>query len=349
MSRGGGAVSRFEAERGATAVRDAIEALRPGACAALRENPLAEVGGWNEVEVRVISEHDTKGGCSVAGAYLQREKPPVLVVTRAQSTGRQAFTVLHELAHHLQRTTTLLAQALLDAKERAAGLEEAICDAFAASVLLPDAELQGVLASSSPTVSDIAELRRSSAASRAAVCVRAAQRLTSPGQVILLDHDGAVQFRSAHGLPPVPLGVELSGIEVVRQALDAGNGTRKGRTRLLYRDGHQGEELFAQAGDLEGYLVIVVMTDRPPWEESFVLPSRETSPVSRQWVCEHAECGVEFESFDPVCTKCKAPKCLECGRCGCAPVVAERTCPGCFTVYPERFFDSGSTLCQNCA
>lgn len=349
MSKGGGSVSRFEAEQGAAAVRTVLEALRPGACAALRGDPFGEIEGWGEVEIRMISERDPKGGCSVAGAYLQQEKPPALVVTRSQSSGRRAFTLLHELAHHLQRTTTALAQALLNAKERSSVLEEAICDAFAASVLLPDAELAGVLASSSPTVSDVAQLRRSSAASRAAVCVRAAQRLTSPGHVILLDDTGVVQFRSAHGLPPVPRGVDLSGIEVVRQALQAGNATREGRTRLLYRDGHQGEELFAQAGDVEGYLVVVAMTDRPPWEETFVLPSRETGPVSRMWVCEHLECSAEFESFEPACPSCKVPKCTECGRCACAPVVAERQCLDCFTVYPERFFDAGSARCQDCA
>lgn len=345
----GGTVMRIEAEGGAAAVRAALEALRPGACAALRLDPFGELDGWTEIEVRKISEGRSSDGCSVAGAYLDEETPPVLAVARSQSTGRQAFTVLHELAHHLQRTSSALAQALLDAKERAADLEEAICDAFAASVLLPDVEVSAVFTASSPTVYDVAELRRSSSASRAAVCVRAAQRLTSPGHVVLLDHTGALQFRSAHGVPPVPLGVDLSKIEVVRQALGAGNATRKGRTRLVYRDGHQGEELFAQAGDLEGYLVVVAMTDRPPWEDKFVLPSRETGPVARMWVCEQPGCAAEFESFETTCPRCKLPECPECGGCGCAPTVAERKCPGCNMVYPERFFDRGSERCQECA
>lgn len=324
-----------------------LEALWPGASEELAGDPCGVIAMWDQVQLRYVPAFKTDSQCSVAGAYIWDE-PPVLAVANSASAGRRGFTALHELGHHLQQTDIDLAQALADAGERGRTLEDAVCDAFAASVLLPDDLVDQHIPAAGPSVYDIGDLNDASSASRAAVCVRAAQRLRSPGHVVLLDYDGTVQFAAAQGVPPVAKGSNQSSVPVIQEAVGSFR-TAKGRTRLLYRDSIRGEELFVQAGDLNGYVVAVLTTDRPPWEDTFVLPSRGTGPVSSTWVCPNPGCGEEFESFGTSCPRCKVPKCPQCSTCECPSAVTEQRCTSCSIVYPMRFFDRGSTVCQECS
>lgn len=340
------AVSRVEVQAGVVKVMEALEVVWPGAAGVLVGDPCGALASWDQVELRYVPAVETDSRCSVAGAYVWDE-PPILAVARSTSAGRRGFTALHELGHHLQQTDLDLAQNLAEAGDRGRLLEDAVCDAFAASVLLPDALVGEHIPAAGPSVYDIGDLNAASSASRAAVCVRAVQRLRSPGHVLLLDYDGSVQFAAAQGLPPVAKGSNQSSVPVIQDAL--GGRTAKGRTRVLYRDGIRGGELFVQAGDLDGYLVVVMTTDRPPWEDAFVLPSTETAPVAATRVCPNTGCGEEFESFGTSCPRCRVPKCPECDTCECPPVVAQRQCKTCFQVQPARAFKGDSTVCENCS
>lgn len=342
-------VARHEVRTATEKVIAVLNEVWPGARLRLATDPTSAVESWDQVRVRSVPPIDTDSGCSVAGAYVWDEVPPVLAVARATSPGRRAFTLLHELAHHLQQTHLELAQALASAGQRGRLVEEAICDSFAAAVLLDAERVDRHIQATGPTVRDVVQLRRDSKASRAAVCVRAAQRLTSPGQILLLEYDGTVQFAASHGLPPVANGSSQADAPVIQEALGSGGGTRRGRTRLLYRDGIRGQELFAQAGDMEGYLLVVTMVDRPPWEDAFVLPSAETGPAARWWVCQNPACSDEFSSFAPVCSTCRTPPCPSCGRCACAPAVKERICTSCFMTYPLTYFAGNSAICKDCS
>jgi hypothetical protein len=341
-------VSRAEVNSATEDVLAVLDARKPSERLALIDDPCGVIGSWADVELRFVPAVETDSRCSVAGAYIWDSEPPLLAVAQAASAGRRAFTALHELAHHLQQTDVGLAEKLAVAGDRGRVLEEAVCDSFAAAVLLPDALVDQHIPTAGPTVYDVAALHAASSASRAAVCVRAAQRLRSPGHVVLLDYDGTVQFAAGHGLPPVAKGSNQGSAPVVQEAIGSLR-TAKGRTRLRYRDDIRGEELFAQAGDVDGYVVVVATADRPPWEDDFVLPSREVTPTARSWVCEQPGCDNVFTSFDPACAKCGMPKCPECGRCRCAPAVAERVCKNCFTSYSVHFFDGDSKVCRNCA
>jgi Zn-dependent peptidase ImmA (M78 family) len=341
-------VTRVEVDELATAVLRKLDEQWPGAQAALRDDPSTAISTWPQVQVRYVPSVDTDSRCSVAGAYVWDTTPPVLAVADAASAGRRAFTVLHELGHHIQQNDVELAQALLDAGVRGRLLEEAVCDTFAATVLLPRALVDEHLGDAGLTVDTINGLKAATIASRAAVCVRAAQRLPSPGQVVLLDYDGKVQFTAARGIPPVTRGSDQSGVAVIDDVLASAR-TRKGRTRLHYRDGIRGQELFVQAGDLSGYVVAVLMTDRPRWETEFVLPSRNDTPTGRLWVCEQPGCDFEGQVFEAPCPRCQQPKCPECGKCNCGRAVPERLCGSCFQLQPVMAFDGNSKFCQNCS
>lgn len=341
-------VSRLEVEALLAATLRKLDERRPGAISVLRDDPCAEISSWSEVELHYVPSVDTDGGCSVAGAYVWDTTPPVLAVADAASPGRRAFTVLHELAHHLQQNDVELAQALLDAGDRGRLLEEAVCDALAAAVLLPDGLVDEHLGAEGPTVEALNSLNGASIASRAAVCVRAAQRLRSPGQVVLLDYDGQVQFAAARGVPPVKRGSNQASARVIQDFLGSSR-TRKGRTRLQYSRGIRGQELFVQVGDLDGYVVAVLMTDRPPWETDFRLPSRDDTPLGRFWLCEQPGCDFQGQIFEAPCSRCRQPKCPECGWCSCGRGVPERTCTSCFQMQPVQAFDGDASVCQNCS
>lgn len=328
---------------------DALEALRPGAATALATDPVAELRSWPEIEMRLVPESETGAGCSVSGAYLPRETPPRLAVATSTSSGRRGFTALHELGHHLQQTNLELMDAFAAQPDGGVALEDAACDAFAAAVLLPADLVDRFTPSTGPTGANIADLVSASSASRAAACVRASERLRSPGLVVLLNRNGVVEFSAAHGLPPVRKGSDQSQIPVLREAISSGRLRATGMTRVLYRDGIRGQELYADVGEVAGYLVLVAVTDHAPWITTFTLPTVDDGPQGAERICVHPDCGHEFPNFEKACQRCGVPKCPECQRCQCPSTVAQRDCSRCTVTYPVRAFDGDSTICENCA
>ncbi len=159
-------VSRIEVDALVATVLQKLDEQWPGAAAALRGDPCTVISTWSEVELHYVPSVDTDSRCSVAGAYVWDTTPPVLAVADAASPGRRAFTVLHELAHHIQQNDVELAQALLHAGDRGRLLEEGVCDAFAAAVLLPDSLVDEHLGADGPTVGSINSLNTATIASR---------------------------------------------------------------------------------------------------------------------------------------------------------------------------------------
>lgn len=339
-------VSRTMARDQALAMLDVVDAVAPGRAEDLAQDPVGLLSSLPEVAVRSVSQSEADAGCSVAGAYLEHEQPPVLAVAASLSPGRRGFTALHEYGHHLQRTVGTLADRLFEHPDQGLALEDAACDAFAAMVLLSDELVAQHIGVRGPEADDVVNLWRASTASRSAACVRAADTLPAPGHVLLVDPAGSLVFAASHGLPPLRRGSHQGDVQVIRQALSSPRRRAGGKTRLAYRDGILGQELYAQAADMGGYLVVVALTDRVPWEK-FTLSSRDAGPAGRAWVCE--QCGHEFTSFKPGCSTCKAPYCPECSRCGCPSRAAERQCEKCFLTLPLAMFDEDSKRCKECS
>ena len=89
----------------------------------LENDPLAELEAWDDITVQrlpsalVVTPSSTLGKeCSVAGTYYDPTSTAraVIAVAESGSTGRDAFTALHELGHHIQRTTAEIADVLAD-------------------------------------------------------------------------------------------------------------------------------------------------------------------------------------------------------------------------------------------
>ena len=246
------------------AVLDSTEGLNRGA---LARDPVRALQDWWGVDVSVhdSAPGDSEQGCEVAGAYTTVGDRPTLVVTAA-SPARMAFTVLHELAHHLQRNDKSLAKLLLEFGSDDEALEEAVCDEVAARLLIPTGVI-GAHLGAGLTAAAIVSLWTDTSASRAAVCVAAARLLPAPGHVTLMDESGIVQFDAARGLPRVGRRSDQSRSPVVALALANQRGSATAEGRFVYRDGIRGDKLYMQAANIGGYIVVVSVMDKAPWRK----------------------------------------------------------------------------------
>lgn len=337
-------------------VTDQVEAMLaelerrwPGAAGALRQRTVDTLASWREVVVRAVPESDANAACSVAGAYVSNEDPPVVAIAQSLSPGRRAFTALHELGHHVQQTTDDLIETLLEQHDEGRALEEAAaCNSFAADIAIPGQLVHRHIDEAGPTAHTIVALwqDRNISASRAAVCARAVERLRSPGHVLLLDADGRVTFGDSRGFPPVARGSDQSRIPVVRDVLTDPSRAHQGQTAIVYRDEITGQQLYAQAKNMGGHVALVAVAEHAPWlKDEFVLPTVDSGPQAQWWTCRN--CDHLFPAFGKRHT-CGAPKCPECGQCEC-PAVTERLCMGCFLKLPLPSFDGDSTRCRDCA
>lgn len=101
---------------------------------ALRDSAFATLDGTNELTVRV-EDSLPADGCGGGGYY--RPEPPTIYL-HPSIWRRDNFTLLHELGHHVQAQHDdwfFILLDLPDATRRA--VEEAVCNSFAAQVLMP--------------------------------------------------------------------------------------------------------------------------------------------------------------------------------------------------------------------
>ena len=120
-----------------------LDHRRPGTLERLRVDAEAEIDAWDDLDIHLVLATDRSivdSGCSTYGMYQSGTRPPRLVIASSRSHGRNNFTILHELAHHLQRTDPdWRGDVLADvSQDQALRLEHRVCDEFASVLLLPD-------------------------------------------------------------------------------------------------------------------------------------------------------------------------------------------------------------------
>lgn len=330
------------------AMLDLVERIHPGSLDRLRVDALAELATWPEIQLNSVAEVEpSDDGCSVAGSYDDDLVPPEVRIALALSLGRRQFTGLHEYGHHLQQTDIDLGKAVVGASGDR--FEDDACDSFAARVLLPDDVVDGYFGPRTPTPGDIVALYKASSASRAACIVRAAERLTGFGAVVLYDRAGVVSFAAAIGsvFPPAR-GSDQSGTALVAAALRDpyradGAAFTVDRTTIRYRRGRDSDPLYGQAAWCDGYLIAVLVDSYAPWQQ-FSLP-RQNIPVSRPKTAECEVCTAEFEVSD-TCRTCAEPSCPS-GHCACTHK-RERRCARCTFPWGPHRFPCGGTICEDC-
>jgi hypothetical protein len=282
--------------------------------AGLAEDPIETLDNHSGISLRYVSS--APAGCSVSGYY--RPSPPTVSIHRSNSRGRDNFTAIHELGHHLQQTDKAWALGVLSEltdyeRDR---LEEAVSDALASDVLLPAELLAEHLGDGPLTAEGIAALYGAAAASRQACCIAAARHATSDKALIILsDWTGKVTLSvsTSDSIYRVPHGVVQP--DLSRLIREAGDGplTAGGRARegLVFSTTNRRYDIkFDVALDVEG-----------TWAFSVARP--ETRYGNQRWgsavqQCVAPSCEAIFEN-DGATSRCKCGdyKCPECGACSC--------------------------------
>ena len=295
-----------------------LDHRRPGTLERLRVDAEAEIDAWDDLDIHLVLATDRSivdSGCSTYGMYQSGTRPPRLVIASSRSHGRNNFTILHELAHHLQRTDPdwrgdVLAEV---SQDQALRLEHRVCDEFASVLLLPDFHWPP---DRHVTAGLLREVHAASTASRAALVVRAG-RFMRPQQVsFLVAPDNEITFNHTRGddLAPPPRGTVFAH-PLIERARRAGGTEVSGSLGFVYRTGTTRDGLTATAAsDRTGY--------------TFVVAEQDTSYGQRaEWSTATLDCscGAEYAARNTgTCHRCNQPLCPECTTCPCADA---RTAP----------------------
>ena len=306
----------------------------------LRDDPLQALEEDHSIEVVWVDRKLLGEDCSIAAAYDSTRTPARISVANDESSGRRAFSLMHEYGHHLRNQVRPVLMELIGARRRSAALEERMCDAFASLVLIPaqvreEAFLRGV------TASAVAGVMSTSTASKQAVAVAAAESMSSPGYVMLVD-EGHVTFAArSGGVFPIRRGAEQG--PLLNQIAERGG---RGVARLEHGWGTSTAELNVDAAVIGGTRVVVAVDGPVPWA-SFSA-GRETWARAAAGVC--SSCTREFSTMATPCATCSEHKCPHCGACECAGKVIPdaRVCDRCFLTLPPSSFAGSSATCDDC-
>ncbi len=254
-----------------------VEAKHAGSIEELGRDPIATLEAWDGIEFVIAEEREVIGGCSVSGSYDYDGSR--IVVGRALSRGRRFFTAVHEFGHHCQQRDEDSVKLLETEEDVGQALEDDICDAFAAEVLLPDSHVDEFIDQKGPTACSVLDLIRESKASREACCVRAVQRLRCQGYVMLCDLEGTAIFTANATGYPVRRNTPQAGNAVIEAAVRWRSGRELSRVR--FASGNLSPKFFADSASDGEYLVAVFVEHMPPWEKGPHFSIPEPNPGIR--------------------------------------------------------------------
>lgn len=245
--------------------RRLLASLDPDVREGLGVDPITVIRARLEVSVQLRPERSGTGDCPIDGSYFP--DPPRISVAESLSRRRVNFSVLHELGHHLQASDTVLADILWREQDGGTGLEEDICDTFAAEVLLPQHLVDEIIDDAGPTAAAVADLFTTTQASREACCVRASHRVRGPGYVVLANPDGTIRFAApANQRYRIAPGTRQGRAHLLARAGRVGQA--RGESPLAYRHGTRTPAYQADAVYRDGYVFAVFVAGRPSWRQT---------------------------------------------------------------------------------
>lgn len=314
-----------------------IATIEPDERPGLAEDPVSAIPRLYGLTLDVVPETED---CPLHGVYFG-DRGSVTVV-RTASPGRVRFSALHELGHHLVTETRIGLD--FEADENPLSLEERVCNAFAAAILLPDELIEKHIPDGGPDATSVVELWKASHASRAAACVAAASRLPSPGYVMLTDLTANALFTAVHRSPfgvraDTPQGVDSVPAKAIR------NGSSyRGEGVLTFTSESTSPVHNGDARVSGEYVFTVYAKNRAPWNALNIIgestAQRAPKPCTR--------CGESFVHWDNIrCERCGEHRCPHCRECGCQRFEPEMLmCQSCFQTKPVH--SMVGEICSDC-
>jgi hypothetical protein len=301
------------------------------------------VGLIEGFDVTVTIKDFVPAGCSVAGSHTSSS----ITVVRSDPA-RMRFTALHELGHVLAEDDDIV-QGAIHARAARRELEEDICDAFAARLLLSDDVVARAIATHGRTARGLRELVRSASASREACSVAVAQRLEAPGYVgVIYPSSGILSFAARSG-DVFPLRRRLDQSASALGPVLTGPSTLTERGSLRFENGTETHRMYVDAVRSDDLVYFIATEDRADW--GAVTTDRLEDEQSSRFEEAHCDkCGTGF-MVGRRCRGCTEPIHEDCNGCACEvrPLRGERPCSNCCITYPPAAYPSGGDLCENCA
>lgn len=299
------------------------------------------------IEAIGISVEITTGGgdaaCSVAGSSTSTS----ITVVHADPA-RMAFTALHELGHIRAENNHPVQQRLLTLHS-SRDLEEDVCDAMAALMLLPDDVVSDVLGERGRTARGLHSLVTRRYASREASCVAVAQRLEAPGYVGVVRADsGELLFAARSGdVLPLRRGLDQN-LSALRPAL-TGTATVRDRGTLVFANGTPTQDFYLDAVRSDGIVYFVATDDRADWGAVTTGSLRPGFGDAETAYCDTCDQTFPVRRRCPVCSEAVHETCSSCS-CEAPPVSrGSRPCRLCGITYGPGAYAAGSNTCSECS
>ncbi|WP_116199563.1 ImmA/IrrE family metallo-endopeptidase [Amycolatopsis circi] len=344
--KAGGWASGGYAEKVVDYFLERVRAEYPELLSLLGPNAEEAIQKWPNLSLSLTDDGDpeiVRSDCSTSGLYIWGQRRSRIIVARSPSRGRNAFTILHELSHHLQRSDPEWLDVLSDLSDnQARTLEHLVCDEFASEILMPRASISKFVGVDRIAAAGIRDLYEQTHASRAAAIVRTRPLLPLDSVSLLLADDGTLVFSQSRGelVAPSRQG-EVTG-NLLEDALSRVGGEAAGSVNFKYETGTFLEGIAATAAvDYEGRYVFVVATKVDRYDE-----------IKTEWKPTVVECpcGESFASNEALspCARCKGRICPFCERCYCASGKNSTVCTVCWTELSSKEAARGLTVHEDC-
>lgn len=307
---------------------------------------LADSAPWDALKnipnLTVLSDATARTPtCPIDGTY---DADTTTIRYRSMGEGRDRFTLLHELGHHLLAQDEAWCYETRPAlKTEGQRIEELVCSTFAAHLLIPDVVAAAAF-TNGVTAAAVRDLNATTYASASACLTRA---LTKPGNrlVMLTDLEGRIYYAQSNGEPFAPSRrtpqPEVAALIIRAQTTDEQRVARAGGQGILYSTGTTNTDVRFDVA-VNGGLAFVIV-------EPTVVDTRLDQRADRaEWdITCVAGCGESFpRSESPrTCNTCGEPVCPRCNGCECPRTVA---CTVCWLALPTARANAGYTVHEEC-
>ncbi|MEB7446656.1 ImmA/IrrE family metallo-endopeptidase [Arthrobacter koreensis] len=291
--------------------------------------------------------HELRGtkGCNVQACYDPYIDPPAIFVHLSGNTGRDNFSVLHELAHHQQRVGDAWSDITEDITDRAfiKELREKVANSFASRLLLHEDLIESAFGSGPVTAAGVRWLFDNSAASMQA-CLYRSLELEGNRVVMQTDSDGRLFFSAANSDELFPPHKDKTQEEIARsfdrlQASEGGSLVVRGGYGIQHLSGKSYTNVVLDMALCDGCVLVIATKGR---SEYFAFS--DDGEYYQGSVCHDS---FLIKDSPGRCTTCNEPKCSKCKACGC-PDKQPPPCTRCFMLLSVNDVRAGLTAHEDC-
>jgi Zn-dependent peptidase ImmA (M78 family) len=263
---------------------------------------------------------------------------------RSTFSDRQNFTVAHELAHQLVENDDDAVDWLTS--QAGAPKLEAVCEAVAALLLIPDDTLVAI--GSPPTAEGLAAVFKSTKASRSACAVRIAQRLPCDGFVAIINAPSQHVFFAARHEDTRPYAWQGNPVPDAHHVRFVEDGKeRQVESWWPFPNGDRARFYMSAYRERDWIFAIFAVNDL--WHTTAFHAPEQRQLDTRPELTHHCpDCGYDGAFRGYPCADCRTPYCPKCTRCACDRRNERSSlCKSCGYVKAKHLLDE-KNICVDC-